>query len=95
MNNRIPEWSAWKAPDPSPFFDQRVWQKLEAANTRSGAPLLWWERWAIPGALAGSAALILFSIFQTTPHPGRGLLSPVGHESLTRAYVTALKGEQP
>ena len=95
MNDHLPAWSSWKTPAPSPYFDQRVWQKLEAARTAQSPPASWWERWAMAGALAGAAALVLLSVSQTTPSASATFFSPAGNTSLTHAYVTAAKGNHP
>ncbi len=91
MNNRIPEWSAWKTPDPSPYFNQRVWQKLGAARAAARAPAAWWEGWAISGALAGATALLLVGL-NAEPTPRRTAFAPVPDQSLTVAYADALRG---
>jgi hypothetical protein len=91
MNDRIPNWSAWQTPPPDPYFDQRVFQKLEAARLARSALTPWWERWALAGALAGATALLMASLAYepSVPVPAFG---PVGATSLTHAYASALKG---
>lgn len=95
MNDQLPAWSSWKTPAPSPYFDQRVWQKLEAARTARPTPAAWWEHWALAGALAGAAALVVVSFSQTTPLSAGEYFSPAGTTSLTHAYVAAAKGNIP
>lgn len=90
MNDRIPDWSAWKTPAPSPWFEARVWQQLEAARARPPAPA-WWERWVLTGALAGATALFLVSLAYQ-PAASVSAFGPVGGSSLTHAYATVLKG---
>ncbi len=91
MDNHIPEWSAWKSPDPSPYFDQRVWQKLEAARAAARAPAAWCEGWAISGALAGAAALLLVGL-SLEPTPRNAAFAPAPDQSLTVAYAKAWQG---
>jgi hypothetical protein len=95
MNDQLPAWSSWKTPAPSPHFDQRVWQKLDAARNARPTPAAWWEGWALAGAWAGAAALILVSVSQTLPTGANALFAPVGQSSLTEAYVSATKGNLP
>lgn len=88
----MPNWSAWQTPPPDPYFDQRVFQKLEVARHAQPAPASWWERWAMAGAWAGAAALLLISLSVTDPSPRGSLFDPAGASSLTRAYAQAMKG---
>lgn len=90
MNDRIPDWSAWKIPSPSPYFEDRVWQKLDAARAHPTG-LAAWERWALTGALAGAAALFMISLAYK-PTGASSAFEPIGASSLTHAYATALKG---
>ena len=95
MNDQLPPWSSWKTPTPSPYFDQRVWQKLEDARAARPGHAAWWERWALVGALAGAAALVMVSLHLTTPAATEDLFAPMTSTSLTHAYVNAAKGNLP
>jgi hypothetical protein len=88
MNDQMPAWSAWKAPSPSPYFDARVWQKLEASRTARNPASSWLERLALSGALAGATALMVISL-NLNP-PARTAFAAVPGASLTRAYADAL-----
>lgn len=91
MNNHTPNWSAWQTPPPDPHFDQRVFQKLEAARLARPPLTPWWERWALAGALAGATALLMISLAYEPAAPATAF-GPVGSTSLTHAYASVLKG---
>jgi|GEM_PF-5804257 hypothetical protein len=91
MNERIPNWSAWQTPPPDPYFDQRVFQKLEAARHAHPTSAPWWESWALAGALAGATALLMVSLAYE-PASSAPAFGPVGTTSLTHAYASTLKG---
>lgn len=90
MNDRMPPWTNWNAPAPSPYFDQRVWQKLEAARAAQRPEQAWWERGLVAATLAGATALLLVSIHLTAPAHTGSLFTTVAPQSLTHAYVDAL-----
>lgn len=90
MNEHMPNWSTWQIPPPDPYFDQRVFQKLEAALHARPAPAPWWERWALAGALAGATALLVVSMARTPSASTDQRFAPIG--TLTQAYQLAVKG---
>lgn len=91
MNDRMPSWTSWKTPDPSPYFDTRVWQKLETARTAARPVHTWWERGLVAATLAGAAALLLVSVNLTNPTHAGSLFETVASPSLTHAYADVLQ----